>query len=221
MLPLILVFLNRFKNSYKVILAVLVLFPLGIFFCPELLRHRMFYVNPLYRITDFAIGILLYNIYEAGFLKDTFKSRSKSTIFEILSVVIFLLFFAFHNHITYGYRYSCYYWIPMSVIIFVFSFQSGFISKLLSNKAMVFLGEISYGFYLIHYLVIKYATSFINKFDFVINDYILIFALLIIVLIASYFAHILIEVPANQIIKMKAKHVFSFGSGKSSRGVRF
>lgn len=43
----------------------------------------------------------------------------------------------------------------------VFSFQKGFISKFLSASFWVVLGEMSFSFYLIHYLVLMWVTKFI------------------------------------------------------------
>lgn len=55
-------------------------------------------------------------------------------------------------------------WILRGVcltIIMVFSFQNGFISKYLSASFWSVLGEISFSFYLIHYLVLMWVTEFI------------------------------------------------------------
>ena len=214
MFPLIIALLFRFKNAYKFILVILVLLPVGILFCPDSIEHGMFYVNPFFRITDFMIGILLYNVYEKHWLRGLFKTRLLSTVMELASLGIMVLFMAYHKDVPEGYRYSCYYWIPMIVIIFVFSYQSGLVSTLLSNKVMVLLGEISYSFYLLHYLVIRYATALARKFQFAINDYIFILIILAIVLLGSYFTHKLIEQPANKMIKLKAMRVFVDNRGK-------
>ena len=61
--------------------------------------------------------------------------------------------------------------IPIwSLLIFIFAYQGGFFSKLLSNKYLVHLGEISFSFYMLHQLVIRYLDFFqLDIYDSYIN----------------------------------------------------
>lgn len=50
------------------------------------------------------------------------------------------------------------YFVPVwCLFIYVFAFQAGTVSRLLSHRLFVYLGEISFSFYMIHQLVIRYV----------------------------------------------------------------
>ncbi len=194
-----------FKNKRTVYLSLLflLLIPIGIFFSPENLIHRLFYINPFFRIADFILGVLLYNLYESKILENYFKSRFKATMLEFSSVGLLFLFFIFHDFIPQGYRYSVYYWIPM--IIIIFSYQSGYLSEILSNRVLIILGEISFSFYLIHQLVIRYILIINTKYSLINNNYLLILVIFVVTLIASYLSYKYIELPSNKYIRSKYK----------------
>lgn len=52
-------------------------------------------------------------------------------------------------------RYDLIFIPAMSLMVLIFSFDNGVISKSLSNKLMVFLGEASFSFYMIHLMIIR------------------------------------------------------------------
>ncbi len=206
--PLIIGIYNRYRNAARISTFLLLLIPVGILICPHNYEHRFFYVNPFYRLSDFVIGILLFNVYEGEKLKSLFRTKRLATMAEILAVMVFIAFFAFHSAIPVGYRYSCYYWIPMIAIVFTFSFQAGYLSDFISKQLFVFLGEISYSFYLLHFLAIKYIIAINSKFSLVSNVYLLIGIVLACTLVGSYLSYRYIELPFNRLVKLKYKEVF-------------
>lgn len=160
--------------------------------------HAWFYVNPFIRILDFILGILLYQ--GAAWLRRNYLI-TRFTRLELLSLVLFMAFFACHEWIPEVFRYAVFYWIPMCTLILVFSFQGGWFSRQLSSKALVYLGEISFGFYLTHLLVIQYINLLNSKFHLVSSNWLLTaiqFALALGLSIASYH---LLEKPANRWLK--------------------
>jgi peptidoglycan/LPS O-acetylase OafA/YrhL len=60
-------------------------------------------------------------------------------------------------------KFSVFYIPFICFLIFTFAFQKGFLSKVLSAKPLVFLGEISFSFYMIHKLVIRYLSLFFTN----------------------------------------------------------
>lgn len=205
--PVIISLFFKIRKSERISLFILLLIPLGIFLCPEKIEHRFFYVNPFYRIADFVIGILLYNIYEKGLLSKQFRSASRATAFEFFSIGLFIASLFFHARVPIGYRYSCYYWLPMSAIILAFSYQAGFLSKVLSNKSLVFFGEISYSFYLLHFLVIQYLMGINSHLNIINNDYLLVSTVFCITMIGSFISFRFIEQPSSRFIKKKYKQI--------------
>ena len=90
-----------------------------------------------------------------------------------------------------------YYFSFFSLIIFLFSFQAGCISKLISNKILVYLGEISFAMYMLHQINIRYMyESFISEISYKYNISGFIFVLLIVLVLSSISFH-LFEMPLN------------------------
>ncbi|MNV96428.1 Acyltransferase family protein [compost metagenome] len=94
----------------------------------------------------------------------------------------------------------------MFFIILAFSLSSigdkqTAIGQFLSNKHMVWLGEISFCFYLIHLLVIKIIEHFVIKFSLNIDSLLLLIIILGITIIASAISYKHIEKPLNRKVK--------------------
>jgi len=132
-----------------------------------------------------------------------------ATYFSLLplgSVGLFFLFSVFHNSVPEVFRYSCYYWLPIGFILLVFSFQGGFLSRILSSPTLVLAGEISYGFYLLHVLVIRYFFVINEKFHLLNNVGLMIMVVFSITLGLSYISRTILEIPAAGYIKRKFGH---------------
>lgn len=160
--PFVFLIFNKLLSNVKTILLtyvvfVVVGFSIGFAFKNVLGTGWLFYYFPGMRMFDFFAGMLL------GFLwkKVTFDSLcfKKWTGYEILSVGLFLITIYLSRFapatITWGIMY-----IPsISFVVWVFSFQRGFLSKVLSNKLLIFAGEISFSFYMLHWLILRYTEK--------------------------------------------------------------
>lgn len=199
--PILIYLFSKWINSkYKyLILFVFLIIPI-LTTIIKTHQYWTFYVNPLSRVFDFLLGIIIYNLYKSY----SFKKNTNYTILELSSIILFIIFFLLHSWIPEVARFSFYYWLPMSYLILIFSYQKGIISKFLSNRILIYLGEISFGFYLIHQLVIRYTIIFRNKgFVQVSDNFILILSILIVTLLLSHISYLKFEKPLNKKIKHK------------------
>lgn len=164
----------------------------------DLSRHKyIYYVNPITRLLDFVLGIFLFKIYT--FLKNKKINLKNGTLIESLVIILFIIFFLPHKMIERAYRYATYYWIPMSLFVLVFSLQKGWISKLLSHRFLVYLGEISFAFYMLHLIIINvYQTLNLQ-----INYYFAIPLILIVTIVLSSCIFEFFEKPVNKYLKTK------------------
>ena len=188
-------FLLKKKGLYILFLTIGLISFLPIM-VPEEHHYWMFNINPLFRVWDFIIGIILFNIFSK--YKETLNLLNFNII-EPIMIILFAVFFMFYNYIPDVYRYSMYYWIPMSLVVMTFAFQKGWISTILSNKYLVKLGEISFGFYMIHQLVIKYLLKYYK----IENDYLSLLLMISCSLILSIISYKYFERPANKFIKSR------------------
>lgn len=161
--PILIFWMLRIKSSLKLIMLILVSWVTSIaivsIFKDSSFQHWLFYVFPLFRLFDFIIGIAL------GLLFIKYKTKFShfgNTNFEIISLLLLMTAIIFHPYIHQAFRWGTYYIPFMSLVIFVFAFQKGLISKILSNKYLVYLGEISFSFYMIHKLIIRYIQKFVG-----------------------------------------------------------
>lgn len=152
--PIILVFIKNYKNTISPIILSIILFALQIFM--DSIAPIYGYVFPLSRIIDVIIGCNL------GYLYLNYTNSSynefRYTIYEIMAIAFAIiseyLFLKVckSNHEIF---------IPSSMaLVYIFAMKKGYISKLITNKILIYLGNISpYGF-LIHNVVNRYLIVF-------------------------------------------------------------
>lgn len=91
---------------------------------------------------------------------------------------------------------------PLSFFLLVayLSVDDSFVSKLLSNKALVYLGEISYSTYMVHYFVYDLFKAGWVK-DAHIPNPVHLYASFIVVLLLSMLTHKFVEVPTQRYLR--------------------
>lgn len=203
MFPFLILITTRKLNTLSSNVFTISLISLGIAFIMwavpnEFLSERLFYINPIIRCADFLLGIILFKVFDR--LKNT-NLKMDYTIMEVISVIVFIAFFALHNHIPQVYRYSVYYWPPISILILILAFQMGFVSRMLSVKWLLILGEISFALYMFHQIVLRYMHllypwGMLTE----INRTVLS---LIITIVLSYASLRLFEVPVGRFVKQR------------------
>jgi peptidoglycan/LPS O-acetylase OafA/YrhL len=118
--PVLIPILSKVKTRSKQLITILIMgttLLIAIYLTPQKLHHAFFYISPCFRIFDFMMGIMLYNI----FLSIKRQKVSLNSWHELLGIVLLAIFFIFHHKIDPVFRYSIYYWLPMAVIIIIFA----------------------------------------------------------------------------------------------------
>lgn len=197
--PTLIVAMSVKRNVFSVGLLT---FFLGLLFLSNFFEaHWFFYINPFFRIFDFIIGLAIYEVYNK--IKNYSWTNTKATILELLSISVFVLFYFMSQYVEQKLKWSLFFWFSMAFIILVFALQNGKISKLLSSKAAILLGEISFSFYMIYQLIIQFLGLVNYKFDFFKNGYLLIFIAFISSIGISVLVHFYFEKPVNQYLRKK------------------
>jgi peptidoglycan/LPS O-acetylase OafA/YrhL len=112
------------------------------------------YINPSLRLVDFTIGILLglsFIPQGCGGLRQSFGLASA---LELIAVAALLLGFYTGHDLPQAVRMGAYFTLPMAAIVFIFAHDAGILSRLLSRQPFQFLGEISFSFFMLHYVSI-------------------------------------------------------------------
>jgi peptidoglycan/LPS O-acetylase OafA/YrhL len=150
---------------------------------------------------EFLAGIYLFNVF-AKFKKPNFGSVGFSLL-EIASVAMLFTFILLRGDISLVYRHTFYYWIPTGILVFVFSFQAGFLSRLLSARWLVYFGELSYGFYLWHYIIVFMFNLWNNQYLHISNSIVVLILDFSLTIILSHLTFIWIEKPGKKFILKK------------------
>ena len=201
-----LVFLMLKKRNLKYAFVLLLIVPIGLLLVKETYHEKYFYINPLLRIGDFVLGKLLFRLYNYRKTNSYMHNKNFASLAEVSSIIVLCIFVYFHNDIPQGFRFSCYYWPPMIMLIYSFSYANGIISDFISRKTFVYLGEISFGFYMFHMLVLRYYEYIPKKLGIAeqvpsgVIEATIVFGITLALSMASYKWF---EVPANRFIKRK------------------
>jgi peptidoglycan/LPS O-acetylase OafA/YrhL len=126
------------------------------------------------------------------------------SIAEILSVLLLIGFmvYAVRGDVNLLWRYDLYYLIPMAFILTVFQFEKGCLSRLFSSKPFVFLGELSFSFYMSHQLVlVRVVSLFGGKINSIGLAFGYAFLSLTVTLAIAAVMYFLIERPLNRYLR--------------------
>ena len=154
--------INKLDNKKLIVIMVIIAglkFVYNHFITPLLGDYASYagYIFPFYRLFDYLQGIFLGGIFLN--LKDTKQNETKMTILEIGICVLLILGYHFRllqDHKTIQEILSI-------LIVFIFAFEKGIISRILNNKVLIYLGGISMELYLVHQPIIKYFEFFSDK----------------------------------------------------------
>jgi peptidoglycan/LPS O-acetylase OafA/YrhL len=205
LLPLLVKFCRSAKRIWIAVIVFIALYIGVAAMVPAEQHHYIFYINPVLRLADFVLGIMLFQLWNRNRSRMKDISVGKSTAIEIIAIALLAVF------VTVGvlfipkvYRYALFYWPVMLFVVYVFAFSRGLVSKLLSSRFFVLAGEISFGFYMLHVIVIGVMGGAIHKLIPAIDDTILKFMIVAVsVFVVSLCSYYWYEKPVNGFIKKK------------------
>lgn len=167
----------KLKNKKQVIASgvgiYVIMFGVGLFFSKYTVpigdgfAKWITYICPFYRMLDFTMGALLGWVY-LNCKKKEGQNRKLTHLLEILALAAFVLMeYAYlpikENYMGIGYNV---YFVPASLlIVWVFAVNGGFITKLLNNKVLLWLGNISGFTFLIHQVVLRGLQMYAIRAD--------------------------------------------------------
>jgi len=200
--PVFLLFLNRFKHSI-ILLAVLVITLISLALADYAVTHHStanFYLLPT-RIWELGIGALL-SISSAHWIKTNYLTAQIGSILGIIGIVFSI--FYFDNTTPFPSRWAL---IPVlsTALIIAFAKPENFVGKLLSQKAIVGIGLISYSTYLWHQPLFAFTRIRMENAP-TTGMYL---ALIILALFLGYITWRLIETPFRNKKKVSRKQIFS------------
>lgn len=192
-------FINTIKNilslkygKRKLILIIIIVFIIDFMYSYIISTTKSnqefwLYIFPIARIPEYFIGLVL----GIGYLNRKNEKIKASSFFEILTIVILSMMIIIQKNkiIPSWMSFSLCWLIPNLLTILIFSYEQGIISKILKNKILIWLGDISMETYIIHQVMIINMSYIIGN---VTNKAMKYFALIFIfstIIIISSFIH--------------------------------
>jgi peptidoglycan/LPS O-acetylase OafA/YrhL len=121
------------------------------------------YIFPAARFADFAAGMLLGIAFRRTQEDPRPSSRADPLLLEVSAIGLFFLGAAVTAYAPQALRFSAAMMPFSAALIFIFALQRGPISKLLSARPLVRLGEASYAFYVVHLSVILAVSNVVRS----------------------------------------------------------
>lgn len=172
----------------------------------------LLYINPTVRVFEFFSGILAYWSFMRLRSSVNYSERV-FTALEAISVLLTLvvmyytirlpaLFPAQSSHFTQILSFYIYksgsFWI-FALMILVFAFARGGLTKILSSKLMVLLGEISFALYLVHRTVLEWYQMNTVYFE-QLPQWLIVIGYWLVILLISYLLHKTIENSCRRLL---------------------
>ncbi len=185
----------------KILIAALfaVAYALVAILIPSGKHHAILYISPYMRLTVFVLGIYL----ALGYIKWKQKPISflgRTLIAQVLILLIIVLLVVESCLLTDNSRlYGVTYWPLVALLILITSLSEAWEGqKLLQNKYLQRLGELSFTIFLVHQLIIRYTKLLFGKIIHFENDIIFVIYTLTLTLIISIVINKYILNPITQ-----------------------
>lgn len=170
---------------------------------PEVLpvpAEWFFYVNPVVRLIEFMVGIVLFRWHRNGRgagLAGSVPEIVLLAAWPLLMVGVTLL------QVPPTLRYQVAYLPLMALLVLVMAHGRGLVSRWMRRPAWVLLGQASFSLYLIHRPIITFAHQVAVKLWGSRHDLVLAFALVVVCVGASVLVHRWIERPMHEWLRVR------------------
>jgi len=157
------------------------------------ISHWIFYIFPGFRLLEFVAGMLIFETWSRGF-------RMPSFVFP-LAIVSLIAAMSFGQAVPAEFRYSLYYLPFVCILLFSSLNMEGVIRNLLCSRSIVFLGNASFAFYLVHLPILgQMKAAGVND---MIGGLGFAAAGLVVVVIVSSLTYVVFERPVERALKRR------------------
>lgn len=161
--------------------------------------HWWTYINPAIRLLDFMLGMLIYRLPKVS------QSTRHATLLEagLVAALIAATLIATSTAMPEVLRAQLFYLPLMGGMIYAFGCGAGGLSRALTNKRLVFLGEASFALYLVHLPILNFCNAQIDAVETPPSPALLALGMTLLAVLASIVTHVLIERPVQLFLKRR------------------
>lgn len=148
--PLLVLWLRRSPRGFAAFCAIYfaAYFPAAALM-PEPAVLPLLYVNPIFRLGDFLLGMLLCRFLEKR------SAISPGTLAEMAAVGLLAAGILLYPAIPTRWSVAAFWWPLMAFVIGVFATSHGALTRLLSLPPILWLGSVSFAYYMVHNIAIR------------------------------------------------------------------
>lgn len=154
---------------------------------------NLYYSVPIYRLPEFLMGVLVGVLYK----RDLFVDLRWGKLIAIVAPLLLCLYLGLVARP--GYMIHNWFATPCLTAMIFYSFRISF----LKNKVLVWLGEISYGFYILQFISLKLVETRHNSGDHPLFTVVYAFVLTFFLAVVSYY---IVERPLRRYILGKVSN---------------
>ncbi|MDB4766325.1 acyltransferase [bacterium] len=184
---------------------------------------------PLVRLFEFMTGMAVGYLFLARpNLKTSKRNFCKDTLIEFIAIGLLLAYYRWQYHGPRTVELSQVFSVTLvkigpvffyAILIFLFSHTRGIVGRLMGSRVMVYLGEISFAFYMIHFLIVNVMSGY--HFAPIPQYYGgLILAALTFSLASASLLYHFVEIPAKASLLALYDHGILAGIGKTFTGIK-
>ena len=183
------------KNNFWLLLTAILIFTIAV---KEITKYffgwHFSHIFPLSYSFYFALGVVAYLI-----RRNLISSGLK---YERLSLILFFLTWALQPGAA-GFLFGA----ATFLMLIGSKHNHSLTAKFLSSRVMIFLGTISYSFYLYHFLVIMILRDIFDQYGYAVPSYLLFLCSLLVTILVSTISYNLVETPSTKLGKRLALKV--------------
>lgn len=181
------------RGTASGICAMLTVYFIAVYFTQHMVNNFI-YVNPMMRLTDFVLGMFLWQIWRRGcdsravaYLRA--RPAAVRTLAEGAAIAVFAGALMIYAYIPPQYSAASLWWMPSMLLIGTFTVldaRGGLFTRLLHLRPLISFGNVSFSFYMIHIVAGEYLRVLLEKLGIPVTYQVFVWILLFLTIAASY-----------------------------------
>ena len=160
------------------------------------LSEWMFYIFPLFRLDEFLLGMIIFDLWRAG------KIRAAALSHATIPLLFAAMYFG-AKFVAEPFLYHLYYTPFVALLLVSFLDGTSRPIRFFSSRIAVLLGEASFAFYLIHKPLIDIGEKVRHRFEVLPSDFVFAIVMLALCIAVGLATHLLIEKPVGGFLRQR------------------
>jgi peptidoglycan/LPS O-acetylase OafA/YrhL len=160
------------------------------------LAEWMFYIFPLFRLDEFLLGMIIFDLWRSG------KFRASALSYVTIPLLLAAMYFG-TRFVAEPLLYHLYYSAFLALLLVSFLDGTSRPIRFFSSRIAVLLGEASFAFYLIHKPLVDIGEKARHKFGLFPSDLVFVIVMLALCIAVGLATHLLIEKPVGRFLRQR------------------